>query len=230
LLKPSTTRKINVAIDGPAGAGKSTVARMVAKALGYIYVDTGAMYRAVTLEAIRQGIDIGNTTELAKIAADSDIRLVPEPDGQKVLLDGEDVSRLIRSVEVTNLVSKVSAVPEVRTELLRRQRELADRRGVVMDGRDIGTNVLPDAEVKVFMTASVQIRAERRWKERNGQDESLTFEELMKKIEERDRDDIEREVSPLKQAEDAVLLDTSDMSIEEAANAIVAMCRQALEG
>lgn len=228
-LNLPSNRKINVAIDGPAGAGKSTVARQVARALGYIYVDTGAMYRTVTLKAIRSGVAADDAERLARLAERIDIRLVPESNGQRVWMDGEDVTEPIRSAEVTSLVSRVSAVSAVRQSLVAMQREIADGRGVVMDGRDIGTNVLPDAEVKVFMTASVRIRAERRWKELRDKEPSVTVDDLMEKIAERDRFDSEREVSPLRQAEDAALLDTSGMSIDDVVDAIVALCRRALE-
>ncbi|HZG78793.1 MAG TPA: (d)CMP kinase [Paenibacillus sp.] len=223
------TAKINVAIDGPAGAGKSTVARKVAEILGYIYVDTGAMYRTVTLKALREGVDPDDAQALAALAERTDIRLVPEPSGQKVLMDGEDVTDGIRSQEVTSRVSKVAAVPAIRNVLVKLQRDIADRRGVVMDGRDIGTNVLPDAEVKVFMTASVRIRAERRWLELRNKEPDATVEGLMEAIALRDKTDSERETSPLKQADDAVLLDTSQLTADEAAERIVSLCRRALE-
>jgi len=223
------TAKINVAIDGPAGAGKSTVARKVAEILGYIYVDTGAMYRTVTLKALRDGADLDDAAALSAIAERTDIKLVPEPGGQKVFMDGEDVTDPIRSQEVTGLVSKVAAVPGIRNVLVRLQRDIADRRGVVMDGRDIGTNVLPDAEVKVFMTASVRIRAERRWLELKEKEPGTTVDALMEAIAARDKIDSERATSPLKRADDAVLLDTSDMTADEAADRIVSLCRRALE-
>ncbi len=223
------TAKINVAIDGPAGAGKSTVARKVAEILGYIYVDTGAMYRSVTLKALREGLDLDDARSLASMARRTDLRLVPEPSGQRVLMDGEDVTEGIRSQEVTSRVSKVAAVPDIRDVLVKLQRDIADQRGVVMDGRDIGTNVLPDAEVKVFMTASVRIRAERRWLELREKEPGATVEALMEAIAARDQSDSERETSPLRQADDAVLLDTSQLTADEAAERIVSLCRRALE-
>lgn len=222
------TNKINVAIDGPAGAGKSTVARLVAEKLGYIYVDTGAMYRTVTLKALREGTDLNDPAALGRLAERLDIRLLPEPGGQRVLMDGEDVTDRIRSADVTGAVSRVASVPEVRRVLVKLQRDMAARRGVVMDGRDIGTNVLPDAEVKVFMTASVRVRAERRWNEIRGKDPEATIEGLMEAIESRDRADTERETSPLRRADDALLLDTSLISAEEAAERVVRMCRRAV--
>jgi cytidylate kinase len=228
-LKWPSVRKINVAIDGPAGAGKSTVARKVAEELGYIYVDTGAMYRTVTLKSIREGVDAADAVRLMELAERLDIRLVPEQNGQRVWMDGEDVTEAIRTVEVTGQVSRISTVPQIRSILVRLQRIIADQRGVVMDGRDIGTDVLPDAEVKVFMTASVRIRAERRWGELREKEPSVTVESLMEAIAERDRIDSEREASPLKQAEDAVLLDTSHMTIDQAVESIVTLCHRALE-
>lgn len=205
------------------------MARKVAETLGYIYVDTGAMYRTVTLKALREGADLDDAKALAGLAERTDIRLVPEPGGQKVIMDGEDVTEPIRTQEVTSFVSKVAAVPTIRNVLVRLQRDIADRRGVVMDGRDIGTNVLPDAEVKVFMTASVRIRAERRWLELKEKDPEVTVEGLMEAIAARDKSDSERATSPLKQADDAVLLDTSHLTADEAAERIVRLCRRALE-
>jgi cytidylate kinase len=229
VLNRPADRKINVAIDGPAGAGKSTVARMVAESLGYIYVDTGAMYRTVTLKSIRENVDATDVGRLVSLSERLEIRLVPEQNGQRVHMDGEDVTEAIRSVEVTNQVSAIAAVSQIRDILVQLQRDIAGERGVVMDGRDIGTNVLPDAEVKVFMTASVRIRAERRWRELREKEPSVTVESLMAAISERDRIDSEREASPLMQAEDAILLDTSAMTIEEAADSITTLCRRALE-
>lgn len=223
------TNKINVAIDGPAGAGKSTVARMVAEKLGYIYVDTGAMYRAVTLKALREGTDLSDAAALGRLAEQLDIRLLPAKDGQRVLMDGEDVTERIREQDVTGAVSRIASVPEVRRVLVKLQKEIAAQRGIVMDGRDIGTSVLPDAEVKVFMTASVRVRAERRWNEIRDKDPDATVESLMEAIESRDRADAERETSPLRRAEDAALLDTTQLSPEEAAEHIIELCRRAME-
>lgn len=205
------------------------MARKVAEILGYIYVDTGAMYRTVTLKMLREGVDPDDAQALAALAERTDIRLVPEPSGQKVFMDDEDVTDAIRSQEVTSRVSKVAAVPAIRNVLVKLQRDIAGRRGVVMDGRDIGTNVLPDAEVKVFMTASVRIRAERRWLELRDKEPDTTVEGLMEAIAVRDKTDSERETSPLKQADDAVLLDTSLLTADEAAERIVSLCRRALE-
>jgi len=215
---------INIAIDGPAGAGKSTVARMVAEQLRYVYIDTGAMYRAVALSAIRQGIDVSDTTQLGRLCASLDIRLLPGVDGQQVWIGDEDVTNRIRSREVNLLVSQVAAAPEVRTQLVELQRSFADRKGVVMDGRDIGTHVLPDAELKIFLTASVRIRAERRYKE-TGQADRNGLEQLEREIEERDRMDRERKTSPLICAEDALVIDSSHMTIEQVVSQIVELSR-----
>ncbi|WP_274364532.1 (d)CMP kinase [Paenibacillus thermotolerans] len=223
--------KINVAIDGPAGAGKSTVARLVASRLGYVYVDTGAMYRAVTLKALRNNVPAEKADELVALAEGTDLRLVAEPDGQHVLMDGEDVTKEIRSSEVTASVSAVSAVAPLRSVLVKLQKKMAQSKGVVMDGRDIGTNVLPDAEVKVFLTASARIRAERRYQEISEQERrNVTIESLMESIVRRDNHDSQREASPLRKAEDAVEIDTSELNIEEVAERILDLCDSLLKG
>ncbi|MFD1955754.1 (d)CMP kinase [Paenibacillus thailandensis] len=218
---------MNIAIDGPAGAGKSTVARKVAEQLGYIYIDTGAMYRAVTLSALRNRISPGDAAALAKHTESVRIRLQPGENGQLVFLNDEDVTDLIRSRDVTLLVSKVAANETVRSVLTDMQRKLADRKGVVMDGRDIGTSVLPDAELKIFLTASVQERARRRFRE-SGIQQGVTVEQLEKEIAERDRLDAEREVSPLVCADDAIVIDSTSMPIEEVVQSIVALSRTKL--
>lgn len=216
--------KINIAIDGPAGAGKSTVARLVAKQLEYIYVDTGAMYRAVTLHAIRNGIDPAKTADVVDMARSLRIQLLPGADKQIVLLNGEDVTELIRSIEVNRHVSAIAQIEGVRLKLVNAQQEMAARKGVVMDGRDIGTHVLPDAEVKIFLTASVRERAERRFKEMGDQTE-VTLDQLERDIALRDRTDEQREISPLVRAEDAYLLDSSGLSIDEVVAVIIDRCR-----
>lgn len=217
--------KMNVAIDGPAGAGKSTVARRVASRMSYIYVDTGAMYRAVTYYMLRHEIAPEEVDTVIRHVKKLDIELIPAEGGQKVLLNGEDVSGPIRSREVTGVVSLYSAIEELRVHLVEMQRRMALRKGVVMDGRDIGTTVLPDAEVKIFMTASVRERALRRFKELE-KTEDLTLEQLEREIAARDKLDQEREVSPLRQAEDALVLDTTSMSIDEVVENIVARCME----
>lgn len=219
--------RMNIAIDGPAGAGKSTVARKVAEHLGYIYIDTGAMYRAVTLSALRHGISPDEPAAMSKHAEAVRIDLQPGENGQLVFLNGEDVTDLIRSREVTLLVSKVAANETVRKLLTDMQRKLAERKGVVMDGRDIGTSVLPGAELKVFLTASVQERARRRFRE-SGHAQGITVEQLEEEIAARDKLDAEREISPLVCADDAVVLDSTSMSIDEVAASIIELSRTKL--
>ncbi|MCM3126538.1 MULTISPECIES: (d)CMP kinase [unclassified Paenibacillus] len=221
--KAAENGRLNVAIDGPAGAGKSTVARRVASELSYIYVDTGAMYRAVTYYMLRHEIEPEDVNSVLKHLRELSIELVPDLNGQKVLLNGEDVSGPIRSREVTGIVSLYSQIEDLRTHLVELQRVMALRKGVVMDGRDIGTTVLPDAEVKIFMTASVKERALRRFNELEKTDD-LTLEQLESDIAARDKLDQEREISPLRQADDAIVLDTTSMSIDEVVEYIVSRC------
>lgn len=208
-----------IAIDGPAGAGKSTVAKRVAQHWGLLYIDTGAMYRSVTLKALELGLDLNQTDELTKLASQTSIKLLP---GQKqtVLLDGRDVTEEIRTPEVTRHVSIVAKNPGVRGELVKRQREMARETGVVMDGRDIGTVVLPHANAKFFLTASAEERARRRAKELEDNGYTVDIQKLTKEIEERDYMDSHREVSPLIPAADAVIIDSSGMNIEEVVEAI----------
>lgn len=213
-------KEIKIAIDGPAAAGKSTIAKMTAEKLGYTYIDTGAMYRALTYKALKEGIDINNGAKLSDLLKETLITLEPTKDGQIVRVDGVDVSTEIRSAEVTTAVSAVATHEAVRTLMVEKQRQLGEKTGVVMDGRDIGTHVLPTAELKVFMTASVEERAERRYKEDRARGFDTSLEQLKKEIEARDEADSSREVSPLKQAEDAILLDTTAMSINEVADEI----------
>ncbi|MFD0958792.1 (d)CMP kinase [Paenibacillus chungangensis] len=218
--------RINIAIDGPAGAGKSTVARLVAGQLGYIYIDTGAMYRAVTLSAQRLAIAADQDEALSLLLDKLEIALIRGEEGQSVLVNGEDVTADIRSLEVTREVSYYAASQSIREVLASLQREMAARKGVVMDGRDIGTHVLPDAEVKVFLTASARERALRRYKEMNNHEISL--DELEAEIAKRDYLDTKREIAPLIQAEDAYVLDSSGMTIEEVVADIIRLCRTKL--
>jgi CMP/dCMP kinase len=228
VLHPDGDRdRINIAIDGPAGAGKSTVARKVAESLNYIYIDTGAMYRAVTLSALHSGISIDDKEAISRHAESIAITLKPGEAGQVVLLNGEDVTTNIRSREVTLHVSQVSSVERVRLRLVGMQRQLAQGKGVVMDGRDIGSHVLPSAELKIFLTASVAERALRRFKELNGRD-GISLEQLEREIAERDRKDQEREISPLVCAPDAIVLDSTSMTIDEVADNIVNLSRTKL--
>lgn len=210
-----------IAIDGPAGAGKSTVAKIVADRLGYLYIDTGAMYRAVALLAIEQGVAFDDAEGLTALIRDNEIALEPAPSGCRVFINGKDVSRDIRLPEVGNAASPVSAVAEVRSLLVAMQQELAARRPVVMDGRDIGTVVLPDAACKVFLTASTRVRAQRRAKELLEKGLDADIDQVEREIMERDQRDSTRAASPLRQAEDAVLLDSSDMSVEEVVSHII---------
>ncbi|SEG13082.1 (d)CMP kinase [Paenibacillus sp. UNC499MF] len=217
--------KFNIAIDGPAGAGKSTIARKVAGELGFVYVDTGAMYRAVTWKVLQDGINPLDTKAVADTAAGMEIELVPGPEGQLVFVDGRDVSSDIRTKLVTDQVSQIAAIAEVRKLLVDKQKRMAASKGIVMDGRDIGTHVLPDAEVKIFLTASVRKRAERRFQEVQGTAMATTLEEMEKDIARRDMLDEGREVSPLVQAADAVMLDSTDLTIPEVVESILEMCR-----
>lgn len=218
--------KISIAIDGPAAAGKSTVAKIVAEQLNYIYIDTGAMYRSLTLEALNKGIDLEDENELVKSLENMTISLKPGKDGQLVYINGRDVTSEIRSAAVTANVSTVSKHPRVRKEMVRRQQLLAASGGVVMDGRDIGTHVLPNAEVKVFLLASAEERARRRYLELTKKGEKTDFEKLKQEIEARDKQDMERETAPLKKAEDAVEIDTTSKTIDEVVENILAIVKE----
>lgn len=213
--------RIRIAIDGPAAAGKSTVAKNIAKKLNIVYIDTGAMYRAITLKALQERVDISDERALMEILRKTKIDLVQEGNEQIVLLDGQDVSKEIRSQDVTNAVPYVAEHPEVRKELVERQRELAESKSVVMDGRDIGTHVLPNAELKIFLIASVEERAKRRHKENLEKGFPSNLEELKREIKERDERDSNRATSPLIQAEDAIAIDTTSLSIEEVVEKIL---------
>ncbi len=211
----------NIAIDGPAGAGKSTIAKKVAKELSCVYVDTGAMYRAMALYLLRQKVSKENTSEIGTTCKNADITIEYQDGVQIVLLNGENVNEFLRTEEVGNMASVSSAIPEVRQKLLNLQRKLAATMSVVMDGRDIGTTILPDAEVKIYLTASSLTRARRRYLELQEKGIDCNLEEIQKDIEERDERDMNRTVSPLKQAEDAVLVDSSDMTIEQVVSHIL---------
>lgn len=215
----------NVAIDGPAGAGKSTIAKLVAKEKGYIYVDTGAMYRGLAVHFLRKGIDADDRSAVADACADAEVTIGYENGTQQVYLNGGNITDLIRGEEVGNMASRTSAIPEVREKLLELQRSLARSHDVVMDGRDIGTNILPDADVKVYLTASVQTRAKRRFDELQEKGVACDLKEIERDIRERDERDMNRDIAPLKQAEDAVLIDSSDMTIPEVTAEICRLCR-----
>lgn len=215
----------SIAIDGPAGAGKSTIAKMIAKRKNYIYVDTGAMYRAMALYLIRNHVDPQDTEAIKKACVQADISIEYQDGEQVVLLDGENVNRYLRTEEVGNMASCSSPVPEVREKLVELQQKLAAKADVVMDGRDIGTVVLPKADVKIYLTASSHTRARRRYLELLEKGEDADMEKIEQDIIERDDRDMHREHSPLRQAEDAVLVDSSDMSVEEVAERILSLCR-----
>lgn len=215
----------NVAIDGPAGAGKSTIAKLVAKEKGYIYVDTGAMYRGLAIHFLNKGIQPQETEKVIEACKDAEVTIAYEDAVQHVYLNGKDISSRLRNEEVGNMASVTSAIPEVRKKLLELQQNLAKTQNVIMDGRDIGTCVLPHADVKVYLTASVETRAKRRYQELQEKGEDCNLEEIAHDIEERDRRDMTREIAPLKQAEDAVLVDSSDMTITEVVKTIVDLCR-----
>ena len=212
---------VNIAIDGPAGAGKSTIAKAVAKELEFIYVDTGAMYRAMALYLLQQGISPKETEKMEEACAKAEISIIYEEGAQQVLLNGENVTGLLRQEEVGNMASVSSANPKIREKLVELQRILASRENVVMDGRDIGTCVLPNAQVKVYLTASARTRALRRCKELEEKGISCVLEEIEADINERDHRDMTREISPLKQAEDAVYVDASFMTIEEVVSNVI---------
>jgi cytidylate kinase len=212
---------INIAIDGPAGAGKSTIAKKVAAEKNYIYVDTGAMYRAMALYLLRSGIDREDAAAISAACGKPEITIEYRDGIQVVLLDGENVNEFLRTPRVSDMASRSSANPDVRAKLLELQKDLARRENVVMDGRDIGTVVLPDAQVKIFLTASVDVRADRRYRELIEKGEKADLDEIRAQIKERDERDMNRPISPLKQAEDAVLVDTSDMAIDEVVAAIM---------
>ena len=213
----------SIAIDGPAGAGKSTIAKKIAKKLGYIYVDTGAMYRAMALYLIRAKVEPSETEKISEKCREADISIDYENGEQIVYLNGENVNGLIRTEEVGNMASVSSANPDVRKKLVELQQKLAASKDVVMDGRDIGTCVLPHAQVKVYLTADSRVRAERRYKELTEKGISCELDTIEKDIIDRDRQDMTREISPLTQAEDAALVDSSHMSIDEVADAIIAL-------
>ena len=215
----------NVAIDGPAGAGKSTIAKLVAEKKGYIYVDTGAMYRGLAIHFLDQGIGAGETERVIEACKDADVKIRYEDGIQQVYLNGTNITGRLRDEAVGQMTSKCSAIPEVREKLLDLQRELARTQDVIMDGRDIGTCVLPDADVKVYLTASVKTRAKRRYDELAAKGESCSLDEIERDIEERDERDMNRETAPLRQAEDAVLVDSSDMTIEDVVRTIAGLCK-----
>ena len=219
---------VNIAIDGPAGAGKSTLARQAAQRLGYIYADTGALYRTVGLYSLRNGVDTKNSAAVTATLDKIDISLGFTDEGQRVFLNGEDVSEAIRTPEASMGASDVSSVPEVRAFLLSLQKDIAKSNDCIMDGRDIGTVVLPDADVKIFLTASPEIRAKRRYDELVAKGQQVKYEDVLDDLIKRDYQDSHREIAPLKPAEDSVTLDTGDMNFEQSLDALVSLINKML--
>ncbi|MFC5448062.1 (d)CMP kinase [Paenibacillus aestuarii] len=223
--------KFNIAIDGPAGAGKSTIARLVAGALGFVYVDTGAMYRAVTWKVQQEGLSPDQESEVIALANRMRIELVPTAEGQQVYVDGVDVTKAIRTIAITDHVSQIASIGAIRELLVAMQKQMAVSKGIVMDGRDIGTHVIPDAELKIFLTASVSERAERRFKEMQSSGTcTMTLEELAQDIARRDQLDQNREISPLRRADDAILMDSTSMTINEVVDEILGLCKSKVGG
>ena len=214
---------INIAIDGPAGAGKSTIAKRIAEIMHLTYVDTGAMYRALGLKAVRNGIDPGDAEAVAPMLPDTTVTFIKINGEQHVVLDGEDVNEFIRTEEISHAASVISTLPEVRRKLVDLQREIARSTDTVMDGRDIGTVVLPNTPYKFYVTASAEVRAKRRFVEyqKKGILGDMTYEDVLNEVKARDERDMNREFSPLRPAENAVIIDTSEMSIDEAVDAVI---------
>ena len=222
-------KKISIAIDGPAGAGKSTMAKYLAKEMGYMYVDTGAIYRTVGLFMTICGISPKDADGVARLIDEVNVDIAYDEDGsQRMLLNGSDVTDDLRTPEMSDCASKISTLPVVRDYLLEVQRDLAKRYDVIMDGRDIGTVVLPKADVKIYLTASAEVRAKRRLDDLLRTGEKVTFEKVLEDMRQRDHRDMTRPVAPLKQAKDAVLLDTSDFSLEESVAAMKAIIKEKL--
>lgn len=217
---------INVAIDGPAGAGKSTVSRAAAKAAGFIYVDTGALYRAIGVNALQTGIDTKNKAAVAESLDKVKVDIVFENGEQTVLLNGKDVSKEIRTPAASMAASDVSAVPQVREFLFDLQKNIAKKNNCIMDGRDIGTVVLPNAKIKIFLTASPEARAERRYKELVEKGTKVEYKDVLEELIQRDYNDSHREIAPLKPAQDSVLLDTTGMSLEQSIEAILKIIKE----
>jgi CMP/dCMP kinase len=215
-----------IAIDGPSGAGKSTLAKRLARDLGYTYLDTGAMYRALALKILRQGLDLGDATKLARLVEATDVDLVHREGNLQVLLDGVDVSALIRTPEVSQMASKASAFSVVRKRMLDLQRALGQRGNVVAEGRDIGTVIFPQAEVKIYLDASVQERARRRYEELRAAGRDVTVEETIRELKERDKRDSERDVAPLRKAEDALAIDSSGLTAEAVLERVMRVIKQ----
>ena len=217
---------INIAIDGPAGAGKSTIARKAAEAFGYIDVDTGALYRTVALNALRNGADTKDAAAVIATLSSAKVSLRFVDGEQRVFLGEEDVSSAIRQNEVSMAASNVSSVPEVRAFLFDLQRDIAKNNNCLMDGRDIGTVVLPDAQIKIYLTASPEARADRRYKELTEKGQTVNYDVILEEIKQRDRQDMHRDIAPLKKAEDAVLADTTELGLEEAISFVIGIIKE----
>lgn len=227
-------KKITIALDGHSSCGKSTMAKVLAREIGYIYVDTGAMYRTVTLFALRNGVFSGEQLDAERLAAlmpqlEVSFKLDPETNLPLAMLNGEVVEQEIRTMEVSSRVSPVAALPFVREAMTAMQQRMGEQKGIVMDGRDIGTVVFPQAELKIFVTASAEVRAQRRYDELKAKGENVTFEEILKNVQERDYIDSHRKVAPLRQAEDALVLDNSNMTREEQNQWLLEAYRKAVE-
>ena len=222
------SNQFSIAIDGPVGAGKSTIAKLVAKKLNIIYIDTGAMYRAVGLYVLRCGLDVKNPDDVKSVLNEINLDVRLASDGQTIFLNGEDVTNLIRTPEISMAASAVSAVAEVRSKLVDMQREMANSKSVVMDGRDIGTVVLPNATTKIFLTASLDTRADRRYKELIKKGQNVTLEEVKNDIVLRDNNDMSRATSPLKQAEDAILLDSTGKTLDEVVLEVIGFVKKSV--
>lgn len=221
-------RKLIIAIDGPAASGKSTTAKLVAEKLGYLFVDTGAMYRAMTLKVLKQNIDVNDAEQIGKLAEKTSIRLERHNGSLKVFLDGEDVTKEIRTRRVTNAVSAVSSIKKVREVMVREQRRMGEDGGIVLEGRDIGTVVFPNADIKIFMIADPKERARRRQKELEQHGVKVSLEELVQEITVRDKKDSSREVSPLRKADDAIVLDTSNLTVKQQVEFIITKAKEVL--
>lgn len=221
---------INIAIDGPAGAGKSSVAKSLAAEYGYVYVDTGAMYRALAYKAINNNVDIKEADDIEKMLDDTLLDITYNENGQRIILDGEDISDKIRTAQISMGASDISAIPYVRVWLLDMQKNLAKKNNCIMDGRDIGTTILPYADVKIFLTASVEERAARRYKELVAKGETATYEEIVEDVKKRDYNDTHRAISPLKKADDAIEVDSTDLNMGQTINEIKRIIDSRIKG
>ena len=225
-IRCEKVEELIIAIDGPSGAGKSTLAKRLARDLGYTYLDTGAMYRALALKILRQGLDLGDVAKLARLVDATEIDLAERQGESQVLLDGVDVSALIRTPEVSQMASKVSAFPVVRKRMLELQRALGQKGSVVAEGRDIGTVIFPEAEVKIYLDASVDERGRRRYEELRAAGRDVTLEETVRELKERDKRDSERDVAPLRKAEDALAIDSSQLTAETVRAQVIRAVKQ----